>query len=163
MPLSPLSPPGNFDLSQLANLFRGQQQEPQAVPMGIPTPTPRPDSPFESGIKNTDWYNSFQKRYGETPNLNDPVYNYRRAWELGVRPQPDSWDQNFPHWPDRAPNGEMLKSPDHPTVWMEYFMNATGGKNPEALGLKDYGAAKQFLGHDFVPQDVLSAIQKREK
>ncbi len=109
----------------------------------------------------TDWYKQFQSRYGEVPNLNDSQYDYRKAWEAGIRPAPDPYDNNFPHWSDRAPNGEMMKSPDHPTIWMEYFMNATGGKNPEALGLKDYDQAKQFLGKDFVPDEVLQAIRSR--
>ena len=126
-------------------------------------PTPRPDVEFEAAAKATPWYSAFQKRYGEAPDLYNPVYDLQRAMQMGVQATPDPYDQNFPHWPDKAPDGTMLKAPDHPTIWMQYFMDATGGKNPEALGINDYATAREYIGKDFVPQEVLSAIKARDK
>lgn len=87
---------------------------------------------FQKGVKDTEWYRSFVKRYGEEPNLNAPEYDYRKAWSNGVRPQPDPYDGNMPHWPSALPSGEMLKSSDHPTAWKEYFMRQYG-VNPDSL------------------------------
>lgn len=127
-----------------------------------PRPTPRPDIEFEQGVKQTPWFQQFQQRFGEQPNLYAPEYDLQKAWNMGVRPTPDQYDNNFPHWPDRAPDGTMLKSPEHPTIWMQYFMDATGGQDPEALGIKDYDTARQFIGKDFVPEPVLNAINSRK-
>jgi hypothetical protein len=72
------------------------------------------------------WADTFQQRFGEAPNLNDPQYDYRAAWKAGITPQPYAPDQNFLHWPSALPSGQMLKAPDHPTAWMEHFMQQYG-------------------------------------
>ena len=72
------------------------------------------------------WSDSFRQRFGEQPNLNDPQYDYRGAWQGGIVPQPYAPDQGFPHWPSALPSGQMLKAPDHPTAWMEHFMQQFG-------------------------------------
>lgn len=87
---------------------------------------------FQSGIRDTDWFRSFVKKYGEEPNLDAKEYDYRKAWASGIRPQPDPYDGGMPHWPSALPSGEMLKSTDHPTAWKEYFMREYG-VNPDAL------------------------------
>lgn len=89
---------------------------------------------FQRGIMATPWFSEFQKQYGEKPNLNDPDYNYRAAWAAGIRPQRYEYDNNAYHWPSSLPNGQPLKSANHPTAWMETFMRATG-QDPNALGL----------------------------
>ena len=89
---------------------------------------------FLSGIMATPWYTEFQQNYGEAPNLNRSAdYDYRKAWANGVRPEKDPYDQNKYHWPSSTQSGDMLKSENHPTLWKEYYMRATG-KNPDAVG-----------------------------
>ena len=89
---------------------------------------------FQREIKNSPWYSEFVKSYGETPDLSKTAnYDYRKAWEAGIRPQPDPYDNNKYHWPSSTSNGEMLKSADHPTAWKEHYMRATG-TNPDAVG-----------------------------
>jgi len=92
------------------------------------------EAQFMAGIQATPWYKSFLQRYGEAPNLGpDADYDYRKAWAAGIRPQPDPYDNNFPHWPSSTGAGEMLKAPNHPTAWKEYYMRQTG-INPDAVG-----------------------------
>jgi len=66
---------------------------------------------------------------GEPPNLDDPEYDYRGAFqELGedmFALDPESGKQ---HGFSRTPSGRWLKSPDHPTAWKEYLMSI--GKFP---------------------------------
>jgi len=91
---------------------------------------------FQSGIRETDWYKSFLKRYGEEPNLDAPEYDYRKAWANGIRPEPNPYDGNFPHWASALGSGEMLKSADHPTAWKEHFMRKFG-VDPDSLDMLD--------------------------
>lgn len=98
---------------------------------------------FQRGIQATPWYSEFQQKYGEKPNLNDPEYNYRAAWSAGLRPERYAPDGGAYHWPSSLPNGQMLKSENHPTAWMEHFMRATG-KDPNALGI-DQATAMKYL------------------
>jgi hypothetical protein len=88
---------------------------------------------FLDWIQKTPWYPEFIAKYGEQPDLNTPRYDYRKAFESGVTPQVNKYDNTY-HWPSAAPDGTMLKSPDHPTSWMEYFMRNTG-VDPQSLGL----------------------------
>lgn len=100
---------------------------------------------FQRGIKATPWYAEFQREYGEPPDLNTPDYDYRAAWRAGVRPAPDPYDNNRQHWASSLPDGTMLKSPTHPTAWMEHFMRMTG-KDPRSMGINDPAAAQQLFG-----------------
>ncbi|MCG3774983.1 MAG: hypothetical protein JW395_1811 [Nitrospira sp.] len=100
---------------------------------------------FQTGIRATDWYKSFLDRFGEEPNLNAPEYDYRKAWAAGIRPEPDPYDQNFPHWPSALPNGDMLKSADHFTAWKEHFMRAFG-TNPDSMDPAAVDAARKMGG-----------------
>lgn len=52
-------------------------------------------------------------------------YDYRGAWKAGVGAQDYEFDDRM-HWPSSTADGRMLKSPKHPTAWMEYFMQDTG-------------------------------------
>jgi hypothetical protein len=89
---------------------------------------------FQRDIRVHPWFTEFTKRYGEEPNLNDPDYDYRSAWAAGIRPEIYKHDGTY-HWSSSLPNGQMLKSENHPTAWMEHFMRATG-TDPNDLGLK---------------------------
>jgi hypothetical protein len=93
--------------------------------------SPEEELVFQKWITQLPWYEQFKLKYGEPPNLNDPMYDYRAAWKAGVTPQINPSD-NMYHWSDFAGN-KMLKSPNHPTAWMEYFMNQFGGLNPDTL------------------------------
>lgn len=69
-------------------------------------------------------------------------YDYAGAWKAGAMPEPYAPDGGAYHWVSSA-NGKMLKSPQHPTAWMEYFMRATG-KDPAALGLRTPEDARRY-------------------
>lgn len=100
---------------------------------------------FQEGIRNTDWFKEFVKQYGEEPDLNTKDYNYRKAWQAGIRPVPDPYDNNRYHWSSSLPSGEMLKAANHPTAWKEYYMRITG-KNPDEVGATqaDYEKLKKY-------------------
>lgn len=94
------------------------------------------DMMFAPGFR--DWYRSFNQRFGGAPDLNDPEYNYRLAWAHGVVPTPYEHDGNFPHWPSELPaqppraQGQPLKAENHPTRWMQTFMDRYGVDPNEA-------------------------------
>jgi hypothetical protein len=70
-------------------------------------------------------------------------YDYRGAWKAGVGPQEYEFDEESDHWASSSPDGKMLKSPKHPTVWMEYFMEDTG-IDPNSLGLRNAEEARAY-------------------
>ncbi len=82
---------------------------------------PAEEAKFQREFKNSEWAKGFQAQFGTLPDPNDPSYDYRGAWKQGQIPARAGM-----HWPDRGPNGQWLKSPDHPTAWMEYYQDATG-------------------------------------
>ncbi len=104
---------------------------------------------MESAPAYKAWADSFRMRFGNSPNLNDPQYDYRGAWKAGVMPAPYSLDGGFPHWPSALPSGQMLKAPDHPTAWMEHFQ--------KQFGIDPNLASSQLIerarGVGIVPQD----------
>jgi hypothetical protein len=82
---------------------------------------------FRQWIKALPWYSEFVSQYGEEPNLDDPNYDYRTAWKAGIEPQRYEHDHGRYHWPSQVPEtGQMLKGPDHPTKWMNDFMQQNG-------------------------------------
>jgi hypothetical protein len=87
-------------------------------------------------IMQTPWAKEYMAKYGEQPNLGRGDYDYQKAWEMGYRPVP-AMDGSY-HWPDATEEGQMLKSPNHPTAWMEPFMQKFG-MDPEAAGLLGWG------------------------
>jgi len=89
---------------------------------------------FQKWIKDTSWYKEYLKSYNEEPNLNDPNYDYRAAWKSGIVPEINSSDNKY-HWSDFG-NDKMLKSPNHPTAWAQFFMNQFG-INPDILSKDD--------------------------
>jgi len=99
---------------------------------------------FQKGIRDTDWFREFQAQYGEAPDLRQmsedpqkgPNYDYRAAWQGGIRPERDPYDNNRYHWGSSLPSGEMLKSKNHPTAWKEQYMREYG-INPDAVGAKN--------------------------
>jgi hypothetical protein len=102
---------------------------------------------FQAKIRATPWFSEFKKKYGEEPNLSSSAdYDYRKAVKGGAMPQRDKHDNDSYHWPSALPSGEMLKSKDHPTVWKEHYMRATG-KNPDDDGVTEAEWKKTLKGH----------------
>jgi hypothetical protein len=93
-----------------------------------------------------DWYEAAKKDWGHAPDFDDPEndYDYRGAWKGGVVPAVYKHDGKY-HWSSSLDNGQMLKAPDHPTAWMEYFMRATG-KDPNDVGVKNEHEAVEYMG-----------------
>jgi len=122
------------DFAQMiAQLARSMQKPniPDVKPWKPTTQPPGMEQQFQSDIKNTQWFKEFVQKYGEEPNFDDPNYNYREAWRQGVGPNQRNLVDKMYHWADKAPSGAMLKSPYHPTAWMESFMQQYPGANPE--------------------------------
>ena len=65
------------------------------------------------------WKQAFQQKYGEPPNLQGKDFDYRKAFLAGDRPQTIVGD-TVTHWPSSG------KMPDHPTLWMQHFMDRFG-------------------------------------
>lgn len=124
----------------------GQRLLVPAQPGGVLAPDE--EAQFQNWIRSTDWFKEFVNQYNEEPDLNISEYDYRRAWKSGIKPERDPYDNNRYHWPSSDPQGQMLKSDDHPTAWKERFMRETG-QNPDALGLKNEQEAEIFK---FIPQ-----------
>lgn len=118
---------------------------------GSPPPPPPPpptssfnEESFQSGIRATEWFSEFKKRHGEEPDLRAPSddpskgpnYDYRKAWAEGLRPTRSEYDGGQYHWSSSTGSGEMLKTPNHPTAWKEYFMREHG-KDPDSLSAAD--------------------------
>ena len=114
---------------------------------GLPTPnttlTNAEESRFQDFIKNTLWYNQYKNQYGGEPDLNNPDYDYRKAYLSGTTPQNYEFDPTIQHWPSTTKEGEPLKSANHPTAWMNDFKSSTG-TDPLRLGLFDAEAAWKY-------------------
>lgn len=102
------------------------------------------DAAFMNWFTKLPWYQEFQQNYGERPNPNDPMYDYRAAWRAGITPQRYEYDGGRYHWPSTTEDGAPLKAENHPTMWMQKFMTRTG-QDPNALGLKSPAEAEAWL------------------
>lgn len=102
---------------------------------------------FQRDIKSSDWYKEYIKNYGEAPNLDSKDYNYRAAWKSGAKPERYAPDDNKYHWPSTTATGESLKSLNHPTGWMEDYMQLTGKDPSESYSMSESQAKKmkEFL------------------
>ena len=90
---------------------------------------------FQKGVRGTKWYKQFADKYGEPPDLNSKDYNYRAAWKAGVRPQDYEHDPEMQHWASTTGKGESLKATNHPTAWMEDYMQVTGSDPHEPANM----------------------------
>lgn len=94
------------------------------------------------------WRNGFQNKYGEPPRMNDPSFDYRAAYTAGNKPQAYGYD-TMPHWDSRG------KAPDHPTAWMNDFMQQYG-VDPNAAAQQpttaQQGTINQQLSSDLLAQ-----------
>lgn len=103
-------------------------------PFALTQLQPDQETSFQAWAKALPWHAEFQQKHGGAPNLDDPQYDYRGAYQAGIVPERYAPDSNAFHWPSALPDGRSLKAPDHPTAWAEQFMQATG-KDPIALGI----------------------------
>lgn len=71
-------------------------------------------------------------------------YDYVGAWKDNVGSEVSQHDGQ-PHMPSRDSKGRMLKSPNHPTTWKEYFMGAYG-YDPDDMGAHTYEEARKYQG-----------------
>lgn len=74
----------------------------------------------------------------------DNDYDYRGAYASGINPTLYPYDNTY-HWPSSTDQGRMLKSPNHPTAWMEYFMRGSDGIDPNQFGLSSPENARTWL------------------
>lgn len=137
---------GMFAPRDLARVYAGRKMPPgtgRKVDLSIPAVkippqatttdwTPTLEQQFQQEITQSPWYKEYTKKYGETPDLNTPDYNYRAAWQLGAKPELYKYDNTY-HWPSVA-KGRSLKAVNHPTAWMEDYMQLTGGRDPNQGG-----------------------------
>lgn len=91
---------------------------------------PGDEQQFQRDVKHSGWYRGFRSAFGQAPDLDDPSYDYRGAWQAGALPGQGQ------HWPSRGQDGKWLKSPEHPSAWMEYYMDATG-RDPDDDGIDE--------------------------
>ena len=94
--------------------------------------SPAQEELFQRWIQGLPWYGDLTKEIGNPPNLDDPLYDYRRAWKAGITPslvwEPENKRMAY-HWPSKTPAGEWLKDPDkHPTAWMEKYLEQGGSE-----------------------------------
>lgn len=127
--------------------FQNSQWTPTVLP-------PEEEANFKKWLTNSRWFNEIKadierhegKVDGERlfTELTGPQadYDYRGAWRSGIGAQDYEYDHRM-HWPSSTGDGRMLKSPRHPTAWMEYFMEETG-KDPNEMGLKTAEEARQY-------------------
>jgi hypothetical protein len=74
--------------------------------------------------------------------LSSKDYDYRAAWKAGIKEEVSPYDNKI-HWPSSAPDGSLLKSPNHPTTWKEFFMRQYK-VDPDELGLRTIEDAKAW-------------------
>ena len=111
---------------------------------------------FSSWLQSTPWFGQIAARVAEENGSPIPSgavfaeitgpesdYDYRGAWKAGVSAQPYEYDSGMMHWPSSTPEGKMLKSPSHPTAWMEHFMQQYG-VDPHDVGANSYGDAVRW-------------------
>ncbi len=129
----------------------------------------RPLTPVEEAAFQRDmavdpavsaWSRGFADMFGETPDLNDPSYDYRTAWRLGARPEPHAPDGGAYHWPSSVQPTPFatavdLKAPDHPTMWKQRFMTATG-VDPDAISQAEFNQLIAPLANEDLRQAPLN-------
>jgi len=109
---------------------------------------------FRQEIKELPWFRDIARRaaakgekISDDELLDDMTgpnsdYDLRGAWKAGLKPKFYEYDGTY-HWESSTPDGRMLKAPNHPTAWMEYFMRETG-KDPNYLGLRNAEEARDY-------------------
>ena len=121
-----------FALARIAEdrsifLEKGEKQIP--LEFKLTKLKPAKEKEFQAWIKKQPWHKEFKKDKGEFPNLDTKAFDYRGAWQDGETPTRSTVDNKL-HW------GSKFKATDHPTKWKDTFMTASGGIDPDDVGVK---------------------------
>lgn len=109
---------------------------------------------FDPNVRQ--WKRGFEAQYGEAPNMNDPSFDYRKAFMSGNVPQSYAGDNGAYHWDSRG------KAPDHPTAWMENFMQQYG-TDPIAQSQQGFTAPQQQMVSGQLSNDLLAQLLQRQR
>lgn len=138
--------------ASLSNARRHPRAEGGLAPDNPPDSalTPKQEDDFQVDLRHApgyrEWFDSFKQRYGEEPDLSPTGdYDTRGAWLHGIKPEPYANDQGFPHWPSTTQDGTWLKKPNHPTHWMQDFMERSGGVDPLDVGVTTPEQGDRYL------------------
>ena len=124
--------------------------------------TDEKEKQFQKEVKATEWYKEMIEDYDNVDLSLKADYNYRTAWENGVHLTAErSPVDGKIHWQSSTPDGEHLKSEDHPTRWKEEFMRETG-RNPDEEGLTE-GQAQEILSKENTGESLWEEGLKRGK
>ena len=104
------------------------------------------------------WRNNFANQFGEQPDMNNPAFDYRRAFLAGNTPQPYAGDNSF-HWDSRG------KAEDHPTAWMGKFYDQFGGADPVIQSQSPQGLTppQSQMVNQQLSSDLLTQLLQRIK
>ena len=128
-----------MDRQKLIRALSGEPMEDPTRRSGLAALNPADEMKFQQWATSLPWHAQFEQKYGEAPNLNDPQYDYRKAYSSGVSPQPYEYD-SMDHWPSTTETGDPLKVGAHPTAWMNEFLGRTG-VDPNQMGVTAEDAA----------------------
>lgn len=135
-PLPPALPSISEEEGQKMRGLRDQHRRKYNGPTRL---SPSEERQFRQDLSTSGWYRGFRDRFGEAPDHNDPSYDLRGAWKaLGKDKLPGEGQ----HWPD-SQGDQWLKSPEHPTAWMEYYQRVTG-RDPGQDGIKTEDALRSM-------------------
>ena len=130
-----------FALARMAEdksiyLEKGEKQIP--LEFKLTKLKPAKEKEFQAWIKKQPWHKEFKKDKGEFPNLDTKAFDYRGAWQDGETPTRSTVDNKL-HW------GSKFKATDHPTKWKDTFMKASGGIDPDDVGVKNIIEGLDYL------------------
>jgi hypothetical protein len=100
-----------------SSYYAGSEMPPDPRAQGW---APDAEKTFQAGIRATPWFAEFKQKFGEEPNLNDPDYDYRRAWAAGARPTVRDPGDNLLHW------SSQFKGENHPNRFVNGIDTITG-------------------------------------
>jgi hypothetical protein len=92
---------------------------------------------FQAGIRDTPWHQEFTAKHG-APNLEDPNYDYRRAWAAGARPTVRDPGDGELHWPS------TFKGANHPNRYVNGVDTISGNRQLPDVGAPLVGNGGQF-------------------
>ena len=130
-----------FALARMAEdksiyLEKGEKQIP--LEFKLTKLKPAKEKEFQSWIRKQPWFDEFKKDRGEEPDLDTKDFDYRGAWKDGETPTRSKVDNKL-HW------GSKFKSTSHPTKWKDMFMKASGGIDPDDVGVKNIIEGLDYL------------------
>lgn len=161
MPLKPGRSKATIS-ANIAELIRSGRPQKQAVAIAMDNARRHPRAeggvvPFSSSVKRRrtalspsderlfwDWYRAYAAENRLDPNADDPRHQYDyRGWWRAMQADPSyapvrDPEDGFMHGPSE------FKDPDHPTMWKEHFMQATG-RDPREVGVRSPEEMERFI------------------